>query len=239
MSIDSTALGDRMKKYEKEFSTIFSGERPVVCRVDGRHFHSFTRGLKRPFDEKIAKCMIKTAVKLAEATGASLTYVQSDEITLAWETLKENSQLWFGGKSQKMISQTSALATLFFYQEVQKHLSEYATKEPSFDSRVWEVPKEELYNVFLWRIRDAKRNAIQGAGQFFVGKSKILGIKTDELYNMLMRNYSAELSMLPEYYWKGVFIERRSFDFLNDEGERYVRSRYIVSDKSLKDFFIK
>jgi tRNA(His) guanylyltransferase len=72
-------LGDRQKFYERQYA----GQKllsliPVVCRLDGRAFHSFTKGLKRPYDERLSKLMVETTKYLVAETGAKVGYTQSD-----------------------------------------------------------------------------------------------------------------------------------------------------------------
>lgn len=107
------ALGDRMKAYEG----VEAGRRlmpllPVLARIDGRAFHSFTRGMMRPFDADLSACMVETTVALVKETGACVGYTQSDEITLAWHSPSLAQPIWFDGRVAKMTSQLAALATL-------------------------------------------------------------------------------------------------------------------------------
>lgn len=45
-------LGDRMKSYYENRSKTFLARRtPVIIRLDGKAFHTFTRGFNKPFDE--------------------------------------------------------------------------------------------------------------------------------------------------------------------------------------------
>lgn len=48
----SYELGDRMKSYYENRSKTFLARRtPVIIRLDGKAFHTFTRGFNKPFDE--------------------------------------------------------------------------------------------------------------------------------------------------------------------------------------------
>lgn len=42
------SLGDRMKKFEKASETDLFQNLPIVVRLDGKAFHTFTKGLNRP-----------------------------------------------------------------------------------------------------------------------------------------------------------------------------------------------
>lgn len=90
-------LGDRMKKYEYVTRTYLMRRTPVIIRVDGKAFHTFTRGFARPFDEVFSRSMQVTMQYLCEnIQGCVLGYTQSDEITLVLIDYKElDSQVWF------------------------------------------------------------------------------------------------------------------------------------------------
>ena len=53
-------LGDRMKTYENVTRTYLTRRTPVIIRIDGKAFHSFTRGFEKPFDSFLVKAMQQT-----------------------------------------------------------------------------------------------------------------------------------------------------------------------------------
>ena len=114
MKYDS--LGDRMKGYENAYRLYLPRRLPVIIRIDGRAFHTFTRGFKRPFDEVLQTAMQLTAKKLCEeVSGCKLAYVQSDEISmLVTNNDSIETQPWFDNNLQKLVSLSAAIATLEF-----------------------------------------------------------------------------------------------------------------------------
>ena len=75
-------FGDIMKGYENSYKTQPPKRMPVIIRIDGKAFHTYTRGMKRPFDEHLADAFWKTCEYLAEnIMGCKLVYHQSDEIS--------------------------------------------------------------------------------------------------------------------------------------------------------------
>jgi tRNA(His) 5'-end guanylyltransferase len=138
-------LGDEMKDFEGvEAQRRFEKFKPIIARIDGRTFHTFTKGMQRPYDDDMSEAMINTTIKLVESTHATIGYTQSDEITLIWANQSENSAVFFDGRIQKMCSQLGALSTLYFNREVMNwDRPEYFEKMPTFDARVWQVP--DLY----------------------------------------------------------------------------------------------
>ena len=119
MSNNKDSLGDRMKhKYEYVTRTYLPRKTPVIIRLDGKAFHSFTRGFKKPFDDIFVKTMQETMKYLCEnIQGCVLGYTQSDEITLVLVDYQSNEACaWFDNNIQKMVSVSASMATLAFNQ---------------------------------------------------------------------------------------------------------------------------
>ncbi|VEH94157.1 Uncharacterized conserved protein (plasmid) [Tsukamurella tyrosinosolvens] len=114
MSTDT--LGDRIKRYEAASSHTLSPRTPVMIRVDGRAFHTFTRGCERPFDARVVESMVEAArFTAADMAGFRLAYVQSDEATFLIDDLASlQSQPWFGNKAHKLVSLSASLFTAAF-----------------------------------------------------------------------------------------------------------------------------
>ena len=105
MSNNKDSLGDRMKTYEYVSRTYLTRKLPVVIRIDGKAFHSFTRGFKKPFDEVLVKSMQDTMKYLCEnIQGCVLGYTQSDEITLVLVDYQDReSCAWFDNNIQEYV----------------------------------------------------------------------------------------------------------------------------------------
>ena len=181
-------LGTRMKEfYESVPKTRLVRRMPVAIRLDGKAFHTFTRGFEKPFDEVLGKSMRETMKYLCEnIQGCVLGYTQSDEITLILVDYQNlNSCAWFDYEVQKMCSIAASMATMAFNKFFTKNvnyfemtheyddtINEYCTtlvnaaeKGAMFDARVFNIPKEEVCNLIYWRQLDATRNSIQMVGQ--------------------------------------------------------------------------
>ena len=168
MSNDS--LGDRMKSYENAYRITLPIRMPVIIRVDGKAFHTYTRNCKKPVDPGLVGCMNETAKALCEnIQGAKLAYVQSDEISVLitnYDTI--NTQSWFDNSIQKMVSVSAAIASTTFTMNSPmiwgvegEYILRQVIKPAIFDSRVFVMPKEDVCNYFLWRQQDATRNSVQ------------------------------------------------------------------------------
>ena len=212
--MDKTTLGDRMKNnYENITRYYLTRRMPVIIRVDGRSFHTFTKGFKKPFDDVLVKTMQDTMKYLCEnVQGCVLGYTQSDEISLVLTDYAElTTDAWFGNNLQKMCSVSASMATLEFNKAfndnilkyidnhldadcgVTKDLTEYTktlinarNKGAMFDSRVFTIPKEEVCNALIWRQQDATRNSIQSVGQANFSQKELHGKSCNDIQDMLM-----------------------------------------------------
>lgn len=121
-------LGTRMKTfYEQIPKTKLMRRTPVIIRIDGKAFHTFTRGFKRPFDEILIKTMQETTKYLCEnIQGCVLGYTQSDEITLVLVDYQRfESCAWFDYEIQKICSISASMTTMAFNKFFAKNVKEY------------------------------------------------------------------------------------------------------------------
>lgn len=189
---DNTALGDRMKAYERTTQTVFPRRLPVVIRVDGRAFHSYLRGADKPFDMSFVKDMGHVATALCqEIAGAVFAYHQSDEISvLVCDYQGLNVEPWFGGKLQKLVSISASAAT--------SALGARRSGRPLFDSRAFVLPGEvEVANYFVWRQRDALRNSVSMAAQARIPHQRLHGVSSDEMQELLFTEHGINWNDYP------------------------------------------
>ena len=188
--MNKDALGIRMKSYYEEVpKTKLVRRTPVIIRIDGRAFHTFTRHFDKPFDEALICAMQQTMKDLCEEIqGCVLGYAQSDEISLLlvdYATLESGA--WFDYEVQKMCSIASSAATLFFNRNFSHRKDEnpdlhhdicqaHALAQKAgamFDARCFNLPKEEVTNYFYWRQVDAERNSIQMLAQSLFSQKQL------------------------------------------------------------------
>jgi len=197
MSNDS--LGDRMKSYEDVFRASLPIRMPVILRIDGKAFHSYTRGCKRPVDEGLVECMNDTAIELCKRVqGCQLAYVQSDEISLLVTNYQEvDTQSWFDNNLLKMVSISAAIASVTFTMNSGKiwgedvfdtavgEIAAFPKMKPAyFDSRAFVMPKEDVCNYFIWRQQDATRNSVQMLARTLYSHKQLEGKNNSELQEL-------------------------------------------------------
>lgn len=154
------SLGDRMKEYESVHTqTSLIPRVPVYVRIDGRSFHTFTRGLQKPFDPDFVWTMKEVTKHLHAKTNAFISYVQSDEISLCY---LEPSKMPFETRLFKLESVLAGMASAAFcvFGSKTKLKDKIDSMVPHFDCRVCQLPLEEMPNMLLFREHDCLKNAI-------------------------------------------------------------------------------
>lgn len=240
-------LGTRMKNfYESRSQTFLSRRTPVIIRIDGKAFHTFTKGMERPFDDILIQTMQQTAKVLCEQIqGCKLAYVQSDEISLLltdWENL--DTDAWFDYSIQKMTSVSASIATAAFnswfpqFDSENLHFHKYG--KALFDARVFSVPKEEVCNYFLWRQQDATRNSIQMVAQANFSHKELQGKNTNELQEILFTERGINFSNdLATHYKRGSCVIKKTYTISRDVPDSpedvYIRNTWEI-DKEIPIF---
>lgn len=180
---DSTALGDRMKRYEAAHRAVLPRRTYTLLRVDGRAFHTYLRGAERPFDDRFSADMGKVAEALcAEISGAVFAYGQSDEISvLVADFSSPQTQPWFDGVVAKLVSVSASVATAVLNER-------RPGKRALFDSRVFTLSDPvEVANYFVWRQRDAVRNSISMAAQAHFSHRRLHGVNSAGMQELLFK----------------------------------------------------
>lgn len=203
---DTDDFGNRMKAYEAvETARRLDPMLPIYARIDGRSFSRFTRGMERPFDPRMTVAMVETTKYLVQETHARIGYTQSDEISLAWLADTPESDVFFSGKVQKMVSVLASMAAAVFARVCPDG---FQHRVPHFDARVFQLPsKEEAANVFLWRAMDARKNAIAMVAQANFSHKQLFQKDQKAMLAMLAEK-GVDFDALPVEFRRGSFVRR-------------------------------
>lgn len=180
MSSNKDSLGDRMKAYEYVTRNYLTRKLPVIIRIDGKAFHSFTRGFQKPFDSIFVKSMQETMKYLCEnIQGCVLGYTQSDEITLVLVDYKDrDTSAWFDNNIQKMVSISASMATLAFNRIFKFELDNY-----EWDWRHSLTPQSVSIQEEHKKYIDTLEKAISKGAMF---DSRVFTIPKEEVVNCLI-----------------------------------------------------
>lgn len=260
-----TDLDVRMKEfYEFIPKTKLMRRTPVILRIDGKAFHSFTKGFKKPFDEILIKSMQETMKYLCEnIQGCVLGYTQSDEISLLLVDYKNlNSSAWFDYEVQKLCSVSASMATMAFNKAFSENINKYyrdntdvtplptgkiyyseefdrdyfntltgaREKGAMFDARCFNIPKEEVANLFYWRQKDASKNSVQMLGRAYFSHKELHNKNGSQIQDMLMLQKNINWNDLPTTQKRGSCCIKEQYE-VNIEEKPCIRTRWIIDNE--------
>ena len=263
-------LSEKMKRFESENITKLKPKTPVIIRLDGRAFYTFTKGLTKPFDEDLSYLMQCTALGLAsEIQNTKFIYSQSDEISMLltdWDN--PNTDTWYGYRLQKLISVSASMATVKFNQALMKIIDKYANKmskldvilntdrpyivdniplnkdelkwaiwykkqfQAVFDSRAFNIPKEEVSNYFLYRYRDAKRNSIQALARSCFSHKQLEYKNISDMIQMVKEKTDIDYNKLPS-------LQKVGFAVYKNEEENWIIDTEVPDIYENRDYIEK
>ncbi|MDF2880091.1 MAG: hypothetical protein K0R54_648 [Clostridiaceae bacterium] len=242
-------LGSRMKTYESVPKIFLTRRTPIIIRLDGKSFHTFTRGFKKPFDNILIETMWETAKYLcSNIQGCKMAYVQSDEISLFLTDYDNlDTCAWFDNNVQKIVSISASMATLAFNKafseiidkidanEVSDYIDTYFKRKNTaiFDSRVFTLPKEEVTNYFIWRQGDCSKNSIQMVARANFSHKSLISLNCNQLQEKLFQEKNINWGMLPTYEKRGACIVKETYTL--DNSQQTERGRWMV-DKDIPLF---
>lgn len=201
------SIGDRMKLYyETPFQQYLPRRQPVIIRLDGKSFHTLTRHFVKPHDELFRLYMEDTAFELCrQIQNVKLAYIQSDEISLLLIDYNNlNSEQYFGGNIQKIVSISASIASVKF--SGASAVGSNASISAYFDSRVFCIPKEEVCNYFIWRQQDAIRNSILGTGQLYFSHKELQHLSCSKIQDKLFLEKGVNWNDTPNKFKRGFCI---------------------------------
>lgn len=212
-------LQDRMKEYENVNRNYLMRRQPAIIRIDGKAFHSFTKGFVKPYDDVLIYAMNETAKNLCKnIQGCKMAYVQSDEISLLLTDYDDiNTESWFNKNMQKIVSVSASMATLYFNKYFQEKVKELNLENSIynkrintalFDSRVFLLPNSEVCNYFIWRQQDCTRNSIESVGRTYFTDSELFQKNCNEIQDMLFKEKNINWNDYDVYLKRGRCIAK-------------------------------
>jgi tRNA(His) guanylyltransferase len=220
-------LAVRMKGYESRMDLRLDERLPFLVRLDGHKFSNFTRGFRKPFDERLHRVMVKTAADLIGELACRVAYTQSDEITLVFfpqipEAGAPDAEptAIFAGRVQKLTSLAASLCSVRFNFHIAQEAFAPAEEKlrarvtagcAYFDGRAFNLPsKEEVLNNLIWRsVYDCVRNSRLNLGLKHYSQSAIHGIRTSDLIVKLATEKGVIWDDMPNSYKYGTYLKKQ------------------------------
>ena len=252
-------LGKRMKEYYENIpKNKLMRRTPVIIRLDGKAFHTFTKGFNKPFDKVLLNTMADTMKFLCEnIQGCIFGYYQSDEISLLLTDYKTfETEAWFDYEVQKVCSVSAAIATLAFNRLFSMYIDNYVgellkvegycvederkyietlknalNRGALFDSRCFNIPKEEVVNYFYWRQLDAMRNSVQMVGQANFSHKELQFKSTKQIISLLETHYGINWHSLPIWQQRGSACIKHKVSVDYPDGTYVLRNKWKIDNE--------
>lgn len=211
------SLGDRMKRYESVSKTMLMHRNPTIIRIDGKAFHTFTRGFDRPFDDVLIKSMQETTKYLCEnIQNCVLGYTQSDEITLVLVDYEHlDTAAWYDYEVQKLCSISASMATMAFNKAFEHNMEDYIQKvkllaiDDTSSLSEEDDAKLKQYEIY--------KNAYMNGAVF---DARCFSVPRDEVTNcVLWRQQDAtrnSIQMVGQSYFKHQELEHKNCNMIQD-----------------------
>jgi len=219
-------MGNRFKAYEAASSMHLIPGTPKIIRLDGKAFHTFTKGCEQPYDWGIMESMFKGAEAVMKEIGGSarLAYIQSDECSIVInDKPRIESSPWFDNNLVKMATVASSIMSVnfsFHYESLLKRKEQSAeawarkpdprTFKPAyFDARIFQVPNIwEMHNAILWRQFDAIKNSKSQYARHYFSQKQVHGKNGAEKVNMMKEQYRFDWNTAPTWTKRGIVVRR-------------------------------
>ena len=230
-TVKSDSLGDRMKsQYENRTRFMLPRRTYTIIRLDGKSFHTFTKGFNRPYDARITSWMDYTAIQLCrEIQGVKFAYTQSDEISLLLTDFEGNTtDAWFDGNLQKVVSVAASLATAEFnFQRCALSEDQSLDGYALFDARAFTIPDSvEVANYFIWRQQDAVRNSVQMLAQSLYSHKELQNKNGSELQEMTFKKGKNWNDVSVRNKRGGLFLKVEEKAYLPPEFKEIIRAKW-------------
>jgi tRNA(His) guanylyltransferase len=188
------ALGERMKaNYELRTRYSLPRRTYTLLRLDGKGFSQYTRGLNKPFDKGLIEDIdVAIIAMMHHLQGAVFAYTQSDEISVLLTDFETpNTDAWFDGNIQKIVSVASSIMTAEFNRKrIERQFVEknqwFDPTQAYFDCRAFTIPdRVEVMNYFRWRLADCIRNSVSMVAQANFSHRELQGRSQSDMHEMM------------------------------------------------------
>ena len=207
-------LGNRMKSYEEVSKTQLTKRIPVIIRLDGKAFHTFTKGFNKPYDEVMSQSMKKTMMNLCEnIQGCVLGYTQSDEITLIlvdYQTL--TTEAWFDYRVEKLCSIAASMATMAFNKIFKENVETFEINNIRVIKYMEDEKKNKTINLIDTYYKAIEKGAMFDARCFNIPKEEV----TNLIYWRQLDASRNSVQMVGQAYFSQKELQNKSSNDIQD-----------------------
>ena len=201
------------KQREREIDTRVNvcGDTYLGVRLDGRSFHTLTKGCEKPFDIALLHAMMGGMECAFFALQNCIAgYTCSDEVNLIFKNPTDDPKNFaFQGRIQKICSVLVGF----------DHISPFDETPALFDCRVFLLNGiQEVKDYFSWRRIDCMKNAISSAAVAEFGHDAVMNLSSSERWNMLQ---DTKWAHIPDHFYYGTGMTKDVFFVANRANMEY------------------
>ena len=200
----------RFRRYESVSHHSLITRIPVIIRLDGNAFHTFTKKYwGKSYSEEFAVLMARTTRNVMyKMSGAKFAYIQSDEVSILLTDFDDlSTQAWFDYDLNKLVSVSAGMFSAIFNDN---NVSKRCPEDPVgwFDARAFNLDKSEVPNYFIWRQLDCIRNSKQMLAREHFSHKQLLNKSCDEICKMVYQEKGVNWFDLPDERIYGICIHK-------------------------------
>lgn len=153
-------IDEDLKSYENSNQIYLLKNIPIVVRIEGKGFRTFTRGLEKPFDARLNKVMRDTLISVCRTIkGVVMGYTISDEIDLL---IYDNANYWCNLNLQEFLSSIASITTGYFNRYFSEQIKYTANKKVGFFNAIaFNIPQDSVVDYFIKRQKVGMRTNLE------------------------------------------------------------------------------
>lgn len=229
------SLSENFKNLElKQTSARLTYKIPVIVRLDGRSFTSFTNkmGFKKPYCDVFNRIMNNITMYLCENSHQCVYATRhSDEISLLFiDYNNENTDAFFAYKIQKMVSVLAGMASACLVKELIQEKYDLENDVPHFDARAFNVGRGMVVPYFIYRKRDAEKNNISGWARKYYSHKQVNGLNSKDKISLLFDEQGINWEDVPnecKYGFHFFKVEKEISSTYNDKVQYTIRKKWV------------
>ena len=232
--------------YTDEFISEIDSYTSYIIRLDGRSFSKLLSTLKTnefnslqtPFINDFKLAMDRTTADLVKEFNASTGYNHSDEISLVFKPMNDNTddelikEHQFNGRVSKLISLTASYASVrlsYHLRNINYEKFCVMLDRVTFDSRAIIFPDDkEMCNYFVWRSQhDCFRNFVSELCYKYFPKKSLEKLNTQQRIHKLKTEKNLDIYDFNPFLRNGTFIKRELKSYKDYDNNSYWRNVYV------------
>ena len=232
--VDGNAFHTLTRGFEKPFDSVMVEAMQSTMKYLCENIEGCVIGYTYSDEITLVLCDYKKLTSQAwfDDNVLKMCSISASMTTMAFNKFfEELAQKWEDEEFSKIIINGTDVVNKDFEAMYQKYSSAHnkaIVKGALFDSRVFNIPKDEVCNCLLWRQQDATRNSIQSVAQANFSHKKIQNKSNNELQDMLYTEKGINWNDYPTHLKRGSCCVKKEQEIITESGEKVIRNKWVI-----------